>query len=125
MHLITNINATASVTAGGTKLGKIKATLNNPIGIEPSGGYSALVDYVVIVDEGGTDVEYEVLKADRGRTPIDEADFQALYNSIKASLPSDADMHDRLMTMGYKVVEAKMIEQYSELVSSSNFELIS
>jgi len=124
MHLITNINATASVTAGGNKLGKIKATLNNPIGIEPLGGYSALVDYVVVVDEGGEDVEYEVLKADRGRTPIDEATFQALYDAAKASLPADSDMHLRLMTMSYKVVEAKMIEQYSELTSSANFDLI-
>ena len=124
MHLITNINATASVTAGGTKLGKIKATLNNPIGIEPSGGYTALVDYVVVVDEGGEDVEYEVLKADNGRTLIDEATFQALYDLAKAGLPVDTDMHLRLMTMGYKVVEAKMIEQYAELTSDTDFDLI-
>ncbi len=124
MHLITNINATASVTAGGTKLGKIKATLNNPIGIEPSGGYTALVDYVVVVDEGGEDVEYEVLKADNGRTLIDEATFQALYDLAKAGLPADTDMHLRLMTMGYKVVEAKMIEQYAELTSDTDFDLI-
>ncbi len=124
MHLITNINATASVSAGETKLGKIKATLRNPIGIEPAGGYSADVDYTVIVDEAGEDVEYKVIKSNNGRELIPESVFQALYDLAKASLPSDADMHLRLMTMGYKVVEAKMIEQYSELTSSANFDLV-
>lgn len=124
MHLITNINVDVPITAGGRKIGKLKATLNNPIGIEPKGGYSASIDYVSVVTEEGEEVEYNVLQADVGRIPISEADFQAIYDSIKATLPSDADMHLRLMTMGYKVVETKMIQEFAELTSSANFDLI-
>jgi len=124
MHLITNINVDVPITAGGRKVGKLKATLNNPIGIEPSGGYTASIDYVSVVTEGEDEVEYNVLQANNGRIPIAEADFQALYDAFKATLPSDADMHLRLMTMSYKAVEAKMIEEFTELTSSANFDLI-
>ena len=120
MYLITNIDVKVPITAGGTKTGKLKTTLNNPIGIEPKGGYSASVDYVSVVTEDDEEVEYNVLQADVGRIPIPEADFQAIYDSIKATLPSDADMHLRLMTMGYKVVEAKMIQEFTELTSVAN-----
>ena len=64
-----------------------------------------------------------MLQKDGGRIPISEADFQAIYDSIKATLPSDSDMHLRLMTMGYKVVEFKMISEFAELTSSTNFDL--
>jgi len=124
MHLITNIDVKVPVTAGGTKTGKLKATLNNPIGIEPSGGYSASIDYVSIVTEGEDEVEYSVLQANTGRILIAETDFQAIYESIKATLPSDADMHVRLMTMGYKVVEIRMITEFTELTSATDFDLV-
>lgn len=124
MHLITNINVDAPITAGGRKIGKLKATLNNPIGIEPKGGYSSSVKYTVIVDESGEDVEYDVLQANKNRIPITEADFQAIYNSIKATLPSDADMHLRLMTLGYKIVETKVISEFAEPTLSTEFDLI-
>ncbi len=124
MHLITNINVDVPITAGGRKVGKLKATLNNPIGIEPSGGYSASIDYVSVVTEGEGEVEYNVLQANDGRIPITETDFQALYDAFKDSLPSDADMHLRLMTMGYKVAEVRMIEEFTELTNTSQFDLI-
>jgi len=147
MYLKTKINVTVPVTAGGALTGKLKATLNNnPLGVETNteGGFSASIDYKVLIptsmdvevpveggEEGETevvqqmvDVEHEVLRANRGRVKITEAVFQAIYDSVEASLPSDSQMHLRLVTLGYKVVEAKMIEEFSELTSDADFELV-
>ena len=121
MHLLTNIDVTVPVTAGGSMTGKLKAEILNPIGIEVvKGGYSSTIKYSVVVDS----VEHDVLQAIKGRIDIAEAEFQAIYDAVESGLPADTDMFTRLVTLGYEVVKVKMVEEFTELTATSEIDIV-